>query len=104
MGPAGLTAVFGMGTGGAPQVSSPEWPRLAVRRAGTESERHAGSVGRGEPRRMTRCQDRSGGTHKQRSKLLKADRSGGSRGDPSLIRRVGRRAVRLIGPTASEPG
>ncbi len=24
MGPAGLTAVFGMGTGGAPQVSSPE--------------------------------------------------------------------------------
>ena len=50
MGPAGLTAVFGMGTGGAPQVSSPEWGRLAVRRADTEAERHAGSSGRGEPR------------------------------------------------------
>ena len=31
MGPAGLTAVFGMGTGGAPQVSSPECPHQAVR-------------------------------------------------------------------------
>ena len=32
MGPAGLTAVFGMGTGGAPRVSSPERLGLAVRR------------------------------------------------------------------------
>ena len=31
MGPAGLTAVFGMGTGGAPQVSSPESGAQAVR-------------------------------------------------------------------------
>lgn len=31
MGPAGLTAVFGMGTGGTPQVSSPECPRRAVK-------------------------------------------------------------------------
>ena len=30
MGPAGLTAVFGMGTGGAPPVSSPESDRGAV--------------------------------------------------------------------------
>ena len=33
MGPAGLTAVFGMGTGGAPQVSSPESAGRAVRPA-----------------------------------------------------------------------
>ncbi len=31
MGLAGLTAVFGMGTGGAPPVSSPEFGRGAVR-------------------------------------------------------------------------
>ncbi len=30
MGPAGLTAVFGMGTGGAPPVSSPEIGRAGV--------------------------------------------------------------------------
>ena len=34
MGPAGLTAVFGMGTGGAPPVSSPETGRAAVRPRG----------------------------------------------------------------------
>ena len=34
MGPAGLTAVFGMGTGGAPQVSSPEGGPGAVRPRG----------------------------------------------------------------------
>jgi len=31
MGPAGLTAVFGMGTGGTPRVSSPEGEGGAVR-------------------------------------------------------------------------
>ena len=43
MGLAGLTAVFGMGTGGAPPVSSPEFGREAVRplgRGGSEEWPH----------------------------------------------------------------
>ena len=35
MGPAGLTAVFGMGTGGAPPVSSPESDRRDTQAAPT---------------------------------------------------------------------
>ena len=87
MGPAGLTAVFGMGTGGAPQVSSPEWPRLAVRRAGTESEQHVGPADRA---RRTSPGGRPGtrtglvSHRRQRSSDLKTERSGGSRGDPSV--------------------
>ena len=49
MGPAGLTAVFGMGTGGAPQVSSPESAGGAVRPArlvGRSGSRSGMSVSR----------------------------------------------------------
>ncbi len=46
MGPAGLTAVFGMGTGGAPPVSSPELGRAGVSPGGRGGDRRDSTVGR----------------------------------------------------------
>jgi hypothetical protein len=54
MGPAGLTAVFGMGTGGTPQVWSPEnRPGGGQARPGARSRWHVtpGTVAEGGPRR-----------------------------------------------------
>ena len=48
MGLAGLTAVFGMGTGGAPPVSSPESGRGAVRPRGRGGRSGESGHGRGE--------------------------------------------------------
>jgi hypothetical protein len=48
MGPAGLTAVFGMGTGGAPPVWSPESGRGTIKSAGRGSESGVGTVERGD--------------------------------------------------------
>ena len=80
MGPAGLTAVFGMGTGGAPQVSSPGCPVGAVR--------HRRGVGRAGFGRV-----RSGGTQH--------GRSGSKRDGPRRRSRPGRSRVRAVGADRS---
>jgi hypothetical protein len=65
MGLAGLTAVFGMGTGGAPPVSSPEGGRDVVKRLGRGyrpgvGTRRASGKSRGKQHFIARDRDRRG--------------------------------------------
>ena len=61
MGPAGLTAVFGMGTGGAPPVSSPESGRRGGRAPPAASGGALGPFGGGSRSRFGPGVGRGGG-------------------------------------------
>lgn len=89
-GPGGLNGRVRNGNGWGPAgiVTGMAPGRGQANRDRSESERHAGFSERDKSRTRTQCQDRSSVTRQQRNNVLKADRSGGSRGDPTLIHRV----------------